>query len=337
MLIKNEENKLNQFKLNWKPSPKDERDYKSLRKLAAPVKLPTTFRLAPNIPVYDQGQAGSCVGNGCCSAFRYEVAQLKGNFDFDPSRLFVYWNARDIDGSTNDDAGTYIRSGFKAMNKTGLCLEKLHPYNDSRSSVIKKPNKAAYDDGLKNVTVKYAVVDQTETAIKQTLVAGAVVVFGFTVYDSFFGSWSESNGIMPSPKITEGIQGGHCVVFIGYDDAKKCFLCQNSWSEDWGKGAVKGEGGLFWMPYSFALDPNQADDFWCIEEIKVNDGTTPIPNPSTLDWKTVANVLFKTSNELYAVKKSTLIRLGTALSVEGINEKKSFSFNYNLIKKALNL
>ncbi len=143
---------------------------------------------------------------------------------------------------------------------------------------------------------------------------------------------------MPLHKKNEAIQGGHCVIFVGYDDAKRAFLCQNSWSEDWGRGAVKGEGGLFWMPYSFALNPNEADDFWCIEEVKVDNGSVPVPpTPSTLDWKTAANVLFKTSKELYAVKKSTLIRLGTALNVEGLDAKKTFNYNFNLIKTFLNL
>jgi len=328
----------NQFKLNWRPSPPDERDFKSLRKLSAPVTLPSSLRVSPKIPVYNQQNAGSCVGNGCCEGFRYEVAQLVGNFDFEPSRLFVYWNARDIDGSTNDDGGTYIRSGFKAMNKNGLCLEKFHPYDDSLAAVVKKPSLEAYENGLKNVTVKYARVDQNETAIKQTLVSGAVVVFGFTVYDSFFGSWSETTGMMPLPKKNEGIQGGHCEIIIGYDDSKKAFLVQNSWGTDWGKGAIKGEGGLSWMPYSFITNPNEADDFWCIEEVKIDDGSIPVPpTPSTIDWKTAANVLFKTSKELYAVKKSTLLRLGTALNVDGLDAKKTFAYNYNLVKTFLGL
>lgn len=323
--------------LNWKPSPPDDRDFKSLRKLSAPIKLPEKFQLIPEIPGYDQLNAGSCVGNGCCSAFRYEVAQLKGNFDFEPSRLFVYWNARNIDGSTNEDAGTYIRSAFKAMNKDGLCLEKFHPYDDSLTAVVKKPSIEAYENGLKNVTVKYARVDQTETAIKQTLCSGAAVVFGFTVYNSFFGSWSETTGIMPLPKKNEGIQGGHCVFAIGYEDTKKAFLCQNSWGM-WGSAAIPNKVNYFWMPYSFALNPNEADDFWCIEEVKVDEGNVPVPpTPSTLDWKTAVNVLFKTSKELWAVKKPTLIRIGTALNVDGLDAKKSFSYNFNLIKTFLNL
>lgn len=329
---------MNNFKLNWKPSPKDERDFKSLRKLSAPLKLPTRFRLDRKIPIYNQHSAGSCVGNGCSSAFRYEVAQIKDNFSFEPSRLFVYWNARFIDGSTDEDAGTYIRSGFKAMNKWGLCNEKFHPYDDSLSSVTKKPNNEAYTDGINNLIVKYAVVDHSELAIKQTLLSGAVVVFGFNVYSSFFGSWSETTGMMPLPKKSDMIQGGHCVIFVGYDDSKKSFLCQNSWGEEWGTGAVEGEGGLFWMPYSFALNPNEADDFWCIEEVKFDNGSVPTPpNPSNVDWITAATTLFKTSKELYAVKKPTLLRLGEALGVQGLDSKKTFNYNFNLVKQFLGL
>jgi len=316
--------------LNWKRQPKDPRDFKSTRHLTSPIQLPTAFEL-DKIPVYDQLQAGSCVGNGCCESFRLEAFQLTGNYDFDPSRLFVYWNARNEDGSTNEDAGTYIRSGFKAMNKHGLCHEKLHPYDDALSSVIKKPSKDAYEDGLKNVTVQYAAVNQNEYDIKATLVSGAAVVFGFTVYNSFFGSWSNSTGIMPLPKKNEGIAGGHCVIIVGYDDAKKCFKCQNSWGNNW------GIGGYFWMPYSFLLDPNQADDFWAIQSIKLDSGVSPVPpKPSEIDWVTVAGILFKTASELYAVKKPTILRLGTALGLP-VDPKQKFAYNYNLVKEKLGL
>jgi C1A family cysteine protease len=316
--------------LNWKPSPPDSRDFKSTRHLTAPIELPTEFELNYKIPIYNQFSAGSCVGNGSCEAFRYEAKELTGNYDFEPSRLFVYWNARDIDGSTGEDAGTYIRSGFKAMNKTGLCREKLHPYDDSLSSVIKKPSPEAYSDGLKNVIVTYASVNQNENEIKGTLVSGAVVVFGFTVYNSFFGSWSNSTGIMPLPKKNEGIAGGHCVIVTGFSDSKKCFKCQNSWGADWGLG------GSFWMPYSFLLDPNQADDFWAIQSIKLDGADPNPPKPSEIDWVVVSGILFKTAAELYAVKKPTILRLGTALGLD-VDPKKKFGYNFNLVKEKLGL
>jgi C1A family cysteine protease len=276
--------------------------------------------------------AGNCTAHSSTLCFRYEVAQIKNNFDFEPSRLFQYYNTRKLQGWESEDSGGYIRDSFKAMNKWGLCKESIWPYKDTLQALVKEPSTECYEDGLKNVTVKYASVPQSETLIKQTLVSGAAISFGFNVYQSFYGSWSGTTGIMPTPKPGEELLGGHATAIIGYSNSKKAFLIQNSWSSDWGKG------GLFWMPYSFALNPNEADDFWCIEEIKIDNGGDPVPpTPSTFDWKTAVNVLFKTSKELWAVKKPTLIRIGTALNVDGLDEKKSFSYNFNLIKTFLGL
>lgn len=195
----------------------------------------------------------------------------------------------------------------------------------------KKPNDQVYADGLKSTTVKYAAVEQNEQRIKETLISGAAVSFGFNVYDSFFGSWANTHGIMPIPKKSENLQGGHAVTIAGFSDSKKCFKIQNSWGTDW------GIGGYFWMPYSFLLNPNEADDFWCIESIKI-EGSDPVvpPNPSEVNWVTVSNVLFKTAKELYAVKKPTILRLGTALGLP-VDSKKPFSFNYELVKAKLGL
>lgn len=318
--------------LNWKKAPEDSRDFKSLRHLAAPVNLPDEFELDRKIPVQDQKSIGSCTAHSSTLCFRYEVAQLKNNFDFEPSRLFQYYNTRKLQGWETSDSGGYIRDSFKAMNKWGLCKEASWPYKDTLQASVKEPSTECYEDGLKNVTVKYASIPQSETLIKQTLVSGAAISFGFNVYQSFYGSWSETTGMMPIPKRGEELLGGHAVAIIGFSNSKKAFLIQNSWSEDWGKN------GRFWMPYSFLLNPNEADDFWCIEEVKVDEGNVPVPpTPSTLDWKTAVNVLFKTSKELYAVKKPTLIRIGTALNVDGLDEKKSFSYNFNLIKTFLKL
>lgn len=320
---------MNNYKLNWKPSPKDERDFKSLRKLLAPVTLPTEFKLDREIPVSDQLEIGSCVSNAACSAFRYEVAQLTNNFDFEPSRLFVYFNARKLQGWEREDSGAFIRDGFKSLNKWGVAKEETWKYDISKFAI--DPPKLAYDDALNQIAVKYARVNQDLTAIKQTLVSGAAVSFGFNVYQSFFGSWSnKKDPIMPLPKSGEILQGGHAILAIGYSDSKKAFLIQNSWGTGW------GDKGLFWMPYSFALNPNEADDFWCIEEIKFDQKVTP-PTPTNLNWKMVSDSLFKDSKELYSVKKRTLIALGEALGVKGLDSKRNFNFNFNLVKTFLNL
>lgn len=313
--------------LNWKRQPNDDRDLRSVRHLAAPVELPANFELDKQIPVYDQGNIGSCTANSACACFRYEVAQLVNNFNFDPSRLFQYYNSRWLAGLEDEDSGAYIRDAFKAMNKYGLALENTWPY--VTKDYAKEPSEMAYTEALENVTVKYAAVAQNETEIKQTLISGAAVSFGFNVYSSFFGSWNQSTGVMPLPKKSEALQGGHAVTIVGYDDSKKCFLIQNSWGTEW------GIDGKFWMPYSFLLSSKECDDFWCIQEVKVKGEVVP-PTPSTINWLEVSNILFKTSKELYAVKKPTVVRLGQALGLP-VDEKKNFAYNYNIVKAKLGL
>lgn len=195
--------------LNWRKGPKDERDFKSSRHLAAPVNLPDEFELDKEIPVQEQGGIGSCTAHSSTLCFRYEVAQLTNNFDFEPSRLFQYYNTRKLQGWESEDSGGYIRDSFKAMNKWGLCKESIWPYKDTLQALVKEPSDECYEDGLKNITVKYATVPQSETVIKQTLVSGAAISFGFNVYQSFYGSWSETTGMMPIPKKGEQILGGH--------------------------------------------------------------------------------------------------------------------------------
>lgn len=318
--------------LNWKKGPEDSRDFRSLRHLTAPPTLPESFELDKQIPIYDQEDLGSCTSNSGCACYRFESAQVVGNFDFNPSRLFLYYNTRVLEGSVNEDAGAYIRDVFKALNKWGLAKESFFPYHTQ--DFAKKPTDAAYSDGLNNLVISYAAVQQSESVIKQTLLSGAAISFGFTVYSSFMGNWHSSTGVMPIPKKSEQILGGHAVTIIGWSDAKKAFLIQNSWGTSW------GQSGKFWMPYSFLLDGNMCDDFWCIESIQIK-GVDPVdPNPPTppisIDWLTVSKVLFKTSKELWAVKKSTLVRLGTALGLT-MNEKKSFNYNYLIVKEKLGL
>ena len=302
-------------KLNWKRGPEDNRDLPVTRHLQfRAVELPPEFELDLQIPIYDQEEIGSCVANSGCACYRFESAQLKGDFSFDPSRLFLYYNTRAIEGTTGEDAGAYIRDAFKSMNKTGICDEKLWPY--ITADFAKKPNTIAYDNGLKNLVVKYTSVDKSLSVIKQTIVSGAAISFGFDVYDSFMtGNWHRTTGMMPKP--SGRLLGGHAVAIIGYSDSKQAFLIQNSWGSDWG---LKGK---FWMPYSFVVS-DYCDDFWCIDQISTGD----VPPPS--DTKKLILAIFATKNELWKVNKKSLLAVGRLLNI-AIDESKSFRWNYNLI------
>ena len=56
---------------------------------------------------------------------KMQVENHKDFADFTPSRLFIYYNERLVEGSVNQDAGAMIRDGIKTMSKVGVCPESV--------------------------------------------------------------------------------------------------------------------------------------------------------------------------------------------------------------------
>jgi C1A family cysteine protease len=63
------------------------------------------------------------------------------------------------------------------------------------------------------------------------------------------------------PARGEKVVGGHCVVAVGYDDAKRTFIIRNSWGTSWGMK------GYCTIPYEYLLNPDLASDFWTIRSV----------------------------------------------------------------------
>lgn len=268
--------------LGWKPDIPDIRDHKFMVDFTALGPLPSKFdveeALQISIDVYDQSHWGSCTGNGVAHAISYCTQvedwkalqkQGKGKDELDvfvPSRLFIYYNERSLEGTVKEDSGAQIRDGIKSVNKWGVCDEKTWTYDDD--NVFAKPSKQAYKEAILHQALSYKRVDNKNiNYIKAALVSGFPVVFGFTVYDSFMTEEVAKSGIMPLPSTNESIQGGHCVVAVGYDDETKMVRCRNSWGPGW------GQKGYFQMPYEYITNPNAADDFWYVNFVEVDTNT----------------------------------------------------------------
>src|SRR5207237_1251822 len=67
--------------------------------------------------VYDQGCLGSCTGNGIAGALQYGQGGQRQADVFKPSRLFIYYNERTIEGTVDEDAGAMLRDGIKTVAK----------------------------------------------------------------------------------------------------------------------------------------------------------------------------------------------------------------------------
>src|SRR6266542_7080045 len=87
-------------RFGWVPDLTDARDNMYAAPMAAMVALPAKANLRPHCPpVYDQGQLGSCTGNAIAGAIQFDREKQKLKPDFVPSRLFIYYNERVIEGT----------------------------------------------------------------------------------------------------------------------------------------------------------------------------------------------------------------------------------------------
>jgi C1A family cysteine protease len=246
----------------WIPDLPDQRD----RRFAAPEEvlqaLPSSVDLRPQCPkvVYNQGSLGSCTANAIAGALEFD--QIKEGLPqvFTPSRLFIYYNERAMEGTVDSDSGAQIRDGISSVAKQGAPPESLWPYDIAQFA--EQPPPQAYQAALQNKALLYMRLDRDLNQFKGCLASGYPFVLGMTVYESFEGPQVARTGHVPMPGYGEGVVGGHAVLAVGYDDGQQWFLVRNSWGPDWGMG------GYFTLPYAYLAQPNISSDFWTIRVVQ---------------------------------------------------------------------
>lgn len=248
---------------NHRKGKPDARDYK----FSAFIKPPTAKQILPAVSdlrisntkcipfVLDQGNLGSCTANACSNALRFLLKKQKIK-DWQPSRLYIYWFSRFIEGTTHEDSGAVIRDVMTAIHTYGACDEVLLPYNVNKYKI--KPSNSCIRAGTPHThDFKYLSVDQNLVAIKQCLHAGFPIVFGMDVYESFESEDVSRTGVVTMPnQSTEELLGGHAVTMYGYDDIKKQFIVMNSWGSKW------GDKGFFYLPYDYL---KYMSDLWTMK------------------------------------------------------------------------
>ncbi|HUL44312.1 MAG TPA: C1 family peptidase [Bacteroidota bacterium] len=248
-------------RFGWVPDIPDHRDHLYAAPIEWLAKLPAKTDLRTKCPpVYDQGQLGSCTANAIAAAIEFDQMKQKIRKHFLPSRLFIYYNERVMEGTVDSDSGAQIRDGIKSVGKQGDCPEKLWPYDIERFDM--KPSGRCYKNAVHHKAVLYQRVSRLLNQMKGCLASGYPFVFGFSVYESFMSNVVAKTGHAPMPSPNEHLEGGHAVTAVGYDDINQWFIVRNSWGTGWG---LKG---YFTMPYSYLIDENLADDFWTIRAVR---------------------------------------------------------------------
>jgi C1A family cysteine protease len=260
--------------LGWVRDLPDNRDHLYSAPLSVLGALPVRVDLRPQCPpVYDQGGIGSCTANAIAGAIQFDRLKAGEMPDFVPSRLFIYYNERAMEGHVKFDAGAQIRDGIKSVNKQGVCPEPEWPYDDTapeddddpfpegaRAAV--RPPDQCYADALRHTVVSYRRLNHVLLAqLKGCLAEGYPFVFGFTAFSSLWDDAGTPRTYIPLPSNHDRKVGGHAVLAVGYDDSTLKFTIRNSWGLD------AGECGYFYMPYAYLTDPSLSADFWTIRRV----------------------------------------------------------------------
>ena len=253
------ERKIQQY--GWVPDLPDARDHMYAAPQPVLATMSSKVDLRPQCPpVLDQGALGSCTANAIANAHLFDQRKQQAQEPFVPSRLFIYYNERAMEGTVHSDAGAMIRDGIKSIAKQGVCSEKQWPYTIAKFT--RKPTHACYKEAQKYQAVSYQRLVQTLTQLKGCLASGYPFVFGFTVYESFESQAVTQTGTVPMPAASEQVLGGHAVLAVGYDDPTQRFIVMNSWGTDWGMH------GFFTIPYAYLTDTDLSADFWTVRLVE---------------------------------------------------------------------
>ena len=152
-------------KYGWKRDLPDKRDHNfEINYLTSIENKINNIDLRKNCPpIYNQGELGSCTANAIACAIQYDEIKQKLENNV-PSRLFIYYNEREIEGNTDRDTGASLRDGVKCINNIGYCNENQWPYDITKFT--EKPLQDCYDYARKHKSLSYKRVQQDETHIK---------------------------------------------------------------------------------------------------------------------------------------------------------------------------
>ncbi len=187
--------------------------------------------------VYNQLDTNSCTAQAMCGA----VAFLNSG-QFDPSRLFQFYNERKLTNSVNSDSGSTIGLSVKAANIDGICNELMWPFNEK--DVTELPSMKCYQMARKNLfkSAKKIVIQNNSgliNTIKVAIFKGSPVLAGVVVFPSMEDQSTAETGIVPMPSMNNEPLGGHAIVLMGYYSDTKLIQFRNSWGSGWG---VNGYG-----------------------------------------------------------------------------------------------
>ena len=174
---------------------------------------------------------------------------------------FLYYNERQKEHTLAEDAGALLSDGVESLCVNGICPESEWPYDVTRFRTPPPPQ--CYRDARLNRASVVQNLRNTLPSMCTCLSMNRPFVVGIRIYESFESPEVTRTGRVPMPRLgQERALGGHAVLVCGYDEGAREFIVRNSWGCGW------GDGGYFYLPYEYLLDPELASDLWVIHAVR---------------------------------------------------------------------
>jgi C1A family cysteine protease len=193
-------------------------------------------------PIRDQGNCGSCVAFGTVAAIECQARIQYDNpaWDLDLSEADLFF----CGAGRKCSEGWWPTYALDYAKQKGIAEEACFKYQDRDMDCNvcdNKPDRMLKIGGWKeivNVDERKAWLDK-----KGPLVACMAVYRDFFYYDS--GVYVHREG---------ELAGYHAICCVGYNEDEKCWICKNSWGDDWGdNGFFKIEYGQAGIDTEFAM------------------------------------------------------------------------------------
>jgi C1A family cysteine protease len=219
--------------------------------------------------IEDQRNLGSCNACSVVGALEF-LANKNGQRGTELSILFLYYNARKLGGTENEDSGLLASHAAAAVMAYGVCEDRLWPYETEKFTM--PPPQECFNNAQSFEAMQYARLGRPED-MKMALTQGVPVIVGTGIPKTYYDA-TKTDGKMPSlGECDDTGYCGHSMLFVGYDDREQTWLVRNSWGKDW------ADDGYVRIPYSLLDRYTPSDNIWVIGALE-RHGELQLEGPS---------------------------------------------------------
>jgi len=235
-------------------------DWKYVPHASVVRRLPAVVDLRRHCPpVYDQLHLNSCSANAIAAALRFDELKEGCPEAPSPSRLFIYYNERVLAGVVGTNSPVALRDGYRTVAKLGTCPEAMWPYQVRRFR--RPPTPPCYRAAHRYHAIAYYRIRRSRSHLRACIAEGYPFVMALAVHKSAMGREARRTGVLPVPTRRDRLVGGHAILAVGYDHARRLMIFRNSWGTGW------GDHGYGFLPYTFIASSALTWDFWTMRRV----------------------------------------------------------------------